>query len=88
MALIYDTSGVTELLIWIHIWCNASYSETWKLKKQIQEKLLIFERKIIRGNCGPTFDLNDLKRRRANEEISILSKQRNMVRYIKAQRLA
>jgi hypothetical protein len=33
-------------------------------------------------------DPNGLRRRRTNEEINILLKQRNIVRYIKAQRLA
>jgi hypothetical protein len=36
---------------------------------------------------GPTVDPNGL-RRRTNEEINILFKQRSIVRYIKAQRLA
>jgi hypothetical protein len=36
---------------------------------------------------GPTVDPNSL-RRRTNEEINILLKRRNIVRYIKAQRLA
>jgi hypothetical protein len=62
-------------------------SETWVLKKQIEEKLLISERKIIRRIYGPTVDPNDLRRRRMNKEINTLLKQRNIVRYIKAQRL-
>jgi hypothetical protein len=53
----------------------------------IKEKLLIFERKIIRRIYGPTVDPNGL-RRRTNEEINIILKQRNIVRYVKAQRLA
>jgi hypothetical protein len=55
------------------------------LKKQIKEKLLMFERKIIRRICGPTDELNGL-RRRTNKEINILLKQRNIVR--RARRLA
>jgi hypothetical protein len=50
--------------------------------------MLIFERKIIRRIYGPTVDPNGLRRRRTNEEINTLLKQRNIVRYIKAQRLA
>jgi hypothetical protein len=59
--------------------------EMWALKKQIDEKLLMFERKIIRRIYGPTVGANGLRRRRTNEEIGTLSKQRNIVRYIKAQ---
>jgi hypothetical protein len=49
-----------------------------------EEKLLIFEKKIVRRIYGPTVDLNGLRRRRTKEEINTLSKQRNIVRYIKA----
>jgi hypothetical protein len=63
-------------------------SEKLVLKKQIKEKLLIFERKIIRTIYGSTVDPNGLKKRRTNGEINTLLKQRNIVRYIKAQRLA
>jgi hypothetical protein len=55
----------------------------WVLKKQIKEKLLVFERKIIQRIYGPTVDPNGL-RRRTNGEVNILLKQRNIVRYIKA----
>jgi hypothetical protein len=42
-------------------------SETWVLKKQIEEKLLIFEKKIIQRIYGPAVDPNGLRRRRTNE---------------------
>jgi hypothetical protein len=58
-------------------------SETWVLKKQIEEKLLVFERKIIRRIYGPTVDPNGL-RRRTNKEINILLKQRNIVKVYKS----
>jgi hypothetical protein len=51
-------------------------------------KLLIFERKYISSIYGPAVDPNGLTRRRSNKEINILRRQRNIVRYIKAQRLA
>jgi hypothetical protein len=47
-----------------------------ELKKQIEEKLLVFERKNIQRIYGPTVDPNGLRRRRTNEEIKILLKQR------------
>jgi hypothetical protein len=53
-------------------------SETWALKKQIEEMLLVFESKIIRKIYGPTVDPNGLRRRRTNEERNILLKQRNI----------
>jgi hypothetical protein len=65
-AVVYDRSGVTELLIWIHTGATLRL-ETWTLKKQIEEKLLIFERKITRRFYGPTARPNGL-RRRTNEE--------------------
>jgi hypothetical protein len=61
---------------------------TWVLKKQIKEKLLVFERKIIQRICGCSVNPNCLRRRRTNKEIVILLKQRNIIRYIKAERLA
>jgi hypothetical protein len=51
-------------------------SETWVLKKQTEEKLLVFERKIMRRIYGPTVDPNGLRKRRINEEINILLTQR------------
>jgi hypothetical protein len=62
-------------------------SEMWVPKKQIEEKLLVSERKIIRRIYGPTVDPNGMRRRRTNKEINILLKQRNIARYVKAQRL-
>jgi hypothetical protein len=49
-------------------------SETWVLKKQIKEKLLIFERKIIWRIYRPTVDPNSLRRRKTNKEINTLLK--------------
>jgi hypothetical protein len=49
------------------------------LKKEIKEKLLVFERKIIWRICGPTVDPNSLRRRRTDEEINIILKQRNCI---------
>jgi hypothetical protein len=43
--------------------------------------------KIIRKIWGSAVDPNGLRRRRTHEEINTLLKKRNIVRYIKAQRL-
>jgi len=61
-------------------------SETWVLKENITQKLLVFERKILRGIFGPTKE-NQTWRIKTNEELDKLIKHKNVVNYIKAQRL-
>ena len=60
--------------------------ETWVLKENIIQKLLVFERKILRGIFGPTKG-NQTWRIKNNEELEKLTKHENTVNYIKAQRL-
>jgi len=62
-------------------------SETWVLKETIIQKLLVFERKILRIIFGPTKE-NQIWRIRTNEELDKLIKHKNIVEYIKAQRLS
>ena len=62
-------------------------SETWVLKENIIKKLLIFERKILRGIFGPTKE-NQIWRIKNNEELDKLIKHENKVNYIKAQKLS
>ena len=62
-------------------------SETWVLKENIIQKLLVFERKILRGIFGPTKE-NQICRIKNNEELDKVIKHENMVNYIKAQRLS
>ena len=50
-------------------------------------KLLVFERKILRRIFGPTKE-NQIWRIKTIEELDILIKQKNVVNYIKAQRLS
>jgi len=57
-------------------------SETWVLKENIIKKLLIFERKILRGIFGPTKE-NQIWRIKNDEELDKLIKQENIVNYIK-----
>jgi len=61
-------------------------SETWVLKENIIEKLLVFERKILRGIFGPTKE-NQAWRIKNNEELDKLIKHGNIVNHIKTQRL-
>jgi len=61
-------------------------SETWALKETIIQKLLVFERKILRRICGPTKE-SQIWRVKTNEELDKLIKHKNTINYIKAQRL-
>jgi len=56
-------------------------------EKNIIQKLLVFERKIVRGIFGPTKE-NQTWRIKNNEELDKLIKHKNIVNYIKAQRLS
>jgi len=62
-------------------------SETWVLKENIFQKLLVFDRKILRGIFGPTKE-NQTWRIKNNEELDKLTKHENIVNHIKAQRLS
>jgi len=66
-------------------------SEWWKhpfvLKETTIQKLLVFERKILRRIFAPTKE-NQIWRINTNEELDKLIKHKNIVSYIKAQRLS
>ena len=62
-------------------------SEIWVLIENIIQKLLVFERKSLRGIFGPTKE-NQTWRIKINEELDKLIKHENIVNYIKAQRLS
>ena len=62
-------------------------SETWGLKETIIQKLLVFERKILRRIFGPTKE-NQIWRVKTNEELDKLIKHTDIINYIKAQRLS
>jgi hypothetical protein len=61
--------------------------ETWVLKEAIIQKLLVFERKILRRIFGPTKE-NQICRVKTNEELDKLIKHKNIINYIKTQRLS
>jgi len=61
--------------------------ETWVLKGNTIQKLLVFERKILRGIFGPTKE-NQAWRIKNNVELDKLIKHENIVNYFKAQRLS
>ena len=61
-------------------------SETWVLKETIIQKLLVFERKILRTIFGPTKE-NQIWRVKTNEELDKLMKHKNIINYITLRRL-
>ena len=62
-------------------------SETWVLKEAIIQKLLVFEREILRRIFGPTKE-NQILRVKTNEELDKPIKRKNIINHIKAQRLS
>jgi len=62
-------------------------SETWVLKENIIQKLLVFERKILRGIFWPTKE-KQTWRINNSEELNKVIKHENIVNYINAQRLS
>jgi hypothetical protein len=62
--------------------------ETWVLKENIKLKLMVFERKIPRRIYGPTKLRDSTWRIKSNEELNRLIRNKNIINYIKAQRLA
>jgi endonuclease/exonuclease/phosphatase family metal-dependent hydrolase len=61
-------------------------SETWTLAKSDENRLKIFERKILRKIYGPVYE-GDTWRIRYNEELNRLTKGKDIVKFIKAQRI-
>jgi len=62
--------------------------ETWVLKENIKTKLMVFERKVLRRIYGHTKESDGTWRIKSNEELKRLIVNKNIINYIKAQRLA
>ena len=58
--------------------------ETWVLKGSTIQKLSVFERKTL----GPTEEANGIWRIETNKELDESIKHRNIINYVKAQRLS
>jgi hypothetical protein len=58
------------------------------LKEDIKQKLLVFERKILRGIFGPTNELNGMWRIKTNSDLNKFIKNPTIINFIKAQRLS
>jgi hypothetical protein len=62
--------------------------ETWVLEEGIIQRLSVFETKILRKIFGPTKEDNGNWRIKTNIELDELIKHRNIIDYVKAQRLS
>ena len=60
---------------------------TWAMTITEQNHLLVFERRILRKIYGPTLDSDGTWRIKTNEELEMLIRKKNIVRFIKSQRL-
>ena len=56
--------------------------------KKVLYRLSVFERKILRKTFGPTKEDNGNWRIKTNKELDELIKHRNIINYVKAQRLS
>ena len=63
-------------------------SETWVLKEKEINKLMTFERKIMREIYGPTRTTDGYWRIKTNQEINDILKGQNIIGFIKKQRLS
>ena len=63
-------------------------SECWVLTENIKQKLLVFERRLLRRIFGPTQKTNGEWRQKTNEELENLINHENIVRHIKSKRLS
>jgi hypothetical protein len=61
--------------------------EIWVLKENVIQKLMIFERKVLRKIFGSAKQQNGLWRIKTNEELDKLIKHKNIIRFVKAERL-
>jgi len=61
--------------------------ETWTLK-EIKCKLQVFKRKILRRIYGPTKNRDGNWRMKTNDELNQLTKNNNIINYIKARRIS
>jgi hypothetical protein len=58
--------------------------ETWVLKETIKNKLMVFERKVLRRIFGPTKERDGTCRIKTNDELDELIRHNNIINHIKA----
>jgi hypothetical protein len=57
--------------------------ETWGLKETTKNKLMVFERKVLRKIFGPTKERDGTWRIKTNGELDKLIRHKNIINYIK-----
>jgi hypothetical protein len=62
--------------------------ETWVLTEPTKNKLMVFEREELRKIFGPTKERDGTWRIKTNDELDKLIRHKNIINYIKAQRLS
>jgi TnpA family transposase len=58
------------------------------LKETMKNKLMLFERKVLRKSFGPTTERDGTWGIKTNDELDKLIRHKNIINYIKAQRLS
>jgi hypothetical protein len=62
-------------------------NETWGITEDSIQKLMMFERKVLRKIFRRTKELNGPWKIKTNEELDDLIQRKNIIRFIKSQRL-
>jgi len=62
-------------------------AEAWRLTKKEEQALLIFERKIFRRIYDPKYENGEWKSR-TNRELEEMNKGKNIIKWIKGQRIS
>jgi hypothetical protein len=76
-------------LYWNIIRPTVTYAcETWVLKETTKNKLMVFERKVLRKIFGPTKEIDGTWRIKTNNELDKLIRHKNIINYIKPQRFS
>jgi len=60
--------------------------EVWVLKETVKNKLMVFERKVLRKTFGPTKERDGTWRIKTNDELDELIRHKNIINHIEAQR--
>jgi hypothetical protein len=60
--------------------------ETWTLKETITNRLMVYERKVLRKIFGPNNE-NGFWRKETNQELGKITKHKNIINFVTAQRL-
>jgi hypothetical protein len=61
--------------------------EAWVLEETIKNKLIVFERKVLRWIFGPTKESDGTWRIKTNDKLDELIRHKNIINHTKAQRL-